>query len=257
MFRALELLLCLVLALSSGLTLRMSGPKTVAIFGGTGGVGRECVYQALKEGHNVVVLARDPSKMLTPERVAGSGGSLLTDPKLHVIQGNVCEAADVNKVYQYIASSSAPQVQGTIVALGGKTKDVGKTMLTDGTSNIIKAIKANNGGKRVAVVTSIGAGDSESQAPLVFKVRLMQGVTNAAHHIAPQALSLRKLGQTFVYAKRASLLCPCRPLPSHITPPRPRPKSLGSHVHRDEVHIRGQEPPGEAVHRGAGARQRP
>ena len=50
------------------------------------------------------------------------------------------------------------------MALGGKTADVGETMLTDGTSNIIKTMKAN-GVKRIAIVTSIGAGDSENQVP--------------------------------------------------------------------------------------------
>lgn len=39
---------------------------------------------------------------------------------------------------------------------GGKTKDVGPTMLTDGTTNIIKAMKKMSSTKRVAVVTSIG-----------------------------------------------------------------------------------------------------
>jgi hypothetical protein len=43
--------------------------------------------------------------------------------------------------------------------VGGKTKDVGKTMLTDGSLNVINAMKTA-GVKRVAVVTSIGAGDS-------------------------------------------------------------------------------------------------
>ena len=40
--------------------------------------------------------------------------------------------------------------------VGGKTKDVGPTMLTDGTTNIIKAMKKMSSTKRVAVVTSIG-----------------------------------------------------------------------------------------------------
>ena len=56
-----------------------------------------------------------------------------------------------------------------VIALGGKSKDVGETMLTDGSSNVIAAMK-DKGVKRVAVVTSIGAGDSAGQAPLVFKV---------------------------------------------------------------------------------------
>ena len=60
-------------------------------------------------------------------------------------------------------------VTGVVVSLGGKTKDVGKTMLTDGTLNVINAMKSANV-QRVAVVTSIGAGDSADQAPLVFRI---------------------------------------------------------------------------------------
>ena len=82
--------------------------KSIAVFGGTGmryllhtprllyyycilgKTGSEVVYQALKSGYNVVVLARDPSKMLIPK---GSGGDLaetpLTDPKLTVVSTHV------------------------------------------------------------------------------------------------------------------------------------------------------------------------
>jgi uncharacterized protein YbjT (DUF2867 family) len=88
----------------------------------------------------------------------------LTDPKLTVIGGDVTKMADVENVF-----AAAPQIDGVIVALGGKTADVGETMLTDGTKNVIAAMKAK-GVKRLAVVTSIGAGDSESQAPFFFKV---------------------------------------------------------------------------------------
>lgn len=63
-------------------------------------------------------------------------------------------------------------IDGVIVALGGKTSDVGDTMLTDGTNNIMAAMKANNV-KRIAVVTSIGAGDSSGQAPFAFKILMM------------------------------------------------------------------------------------
>eukprot|EP00611_Tribonema_gayanum_P010101 TRINITY_DN1_c0_g6_i1.p1 TRINITY_DN1_c0_g6~~TRINITY_DN1_c0_g6_i1.p1 ORF type:complete len:162 (+),score=57.53 TRINITY_DN1_c0_g6_i1:42-488(+) len=42
-------------------------------------------------------------------------------------------------------------------------------MLTDGTTNIINAMKAHNV-KRIAVVTSIGVGDSYSQAPFAFRM---------------------------------------------------------------------------------------
>lgn len=62
---------------------------------------------------------------------------------------------DVEKVFEN-------PVDGVVVALGGKTSDVGDTMLTDGTNNVIQAMKAKDI-KRLSVVTSIGAGDSENQ----------------------------------------------------------------------------------------------
>jgi hypothetical protein len=49
-----------------------------------------------------------------------------------------------------------------VIALGGKSADVGETMLTDGTANVIAEMK-KKGVKRISVVTSIGAGDSEGQ----------------------------------------------------------------------------------------------
>ena len=127
---------------------------TVAVFGGTGVLGRECVYQALQSGNEVVVLARNPSKMLMPERL---GVQPLTDAKLTVIKGDVTDAADVDKVFD------TKSIDSVIVALGGKTKDVGKTMLTDGTTNIINSFKSKGAGKRIGVVTTIGCGDSEKQ----------------------------------------------------------------------------------------------
>ena len=63
-------------------------------------------------------------------------------------------------------------IDGVIVALGGKTSDVGDTMLTDGTNNIMAAMK-DKGVKRIAVVTSIGAGNSKDQAPFAFKILMM------------------------------------------------------------------------------------
>jgi uncharacterized protein YbjT (DUF2867 family) len=85
------------------------------------------------------------------------------DDKLTIIGGDVTKKADVDKVF------AGKNVDGVIIALGGKTSDVGETMLTDGTKNIVAAMKENNV-KRLAVVTSIGAGDSKDQAPLAFKV---------------------------------------------------------------------------------------
>ena len=110
--------------------------SNVVVLGGTGGTGSECVVQALKRGAKVTVLARDPSKMTTPPGTGGAAeGTPLSDPNLTVVKGNVSDAADVAKVI-------TKDTTGIVVSLGGKTKDVGATMLTDGTTNVINAMKA-------------------------------------------------------------------------------------------------------------------
>lgn len=139
---------------------------TIAVFGASGLTAEECVYQAIKDGDTVVGLTRNPSNVMVPK---GSGGGdadkPFTDPNLTVIAGDVTNAADVAKVFEN-------DIDGVIIALGGKTSDVGPSMLTDGTNNIIAAMK-EKGVKRVAVVTSIGAGDSKDQAPFAFKLLMM------------------------------------------------------------------------------------
>lgn len=141
--------------------------KTIAVFGASGLTASECVYQALKSGDTVIGMTRNPDNLKIPK---GSGGESaetpLTDPNLTMIKGDVTRAADVAKVFE------AATIDGVVVALGGKTSDVGETMLTDGTKNIINSMKEKDV-KRLAVVTSIGAGDSENQAPFFFKVLMM------------------------------------------------------------------------------------
>lgn len=140
--------------------------KTIAVFGASGLTSSECVYQALKNGDKVVGLTRNPSNLVIPEGSGGSeAGSPLTDPNLTMIAGSVTNPSDVAKVF----TSDAGPIDGVVVGLGGKTSDVGETMLTDGTINIMAAMKENDV-SRIAVITSIGAGDSKDQAPFFFKV---------------------------------------------------------------------------------------
>ena len=89
----------------------------IAVFGASGLTAQECIFQALKDGDTVVGLTRNPANVLVPK---GSGGSdadkPLTDDKLTVIGGDVTNAADVAKVFEN-------DIDGVIVALGGKTSD--------------------------------------------------------------------------------------------------------------------------------------
>jgi len=137
--------------------------KTIAVIGASGLTAQECVYQALNDGDKVIGLTRNAANVVIPKGSGGDdAGKPLTDPNLTVIGGSVTNPADVAKVFEN-------DIDGVIIALGGKTADVGDTMLTDGTKLVIDAMK-EKGVKRLAVVTSIGAGDSKDQAPFFFKI---------------------------------------------------------------------------------------
>jgi hypothetical protein len=164
-----------------------------------GQLGSECAYQALQNGHKVSILARDFDKMTVPK---GSGGELagqrLVDKNLKLFKGAVTEQSSVDKVFEgnditgviigrlfnyihFFFYISFPIVVTRLLspcgcsickshheALGGRTKKVGPSMLTDGTTTIINSMR-KYGVKRVAVVTSIGCGDSEKKAPWSFR----------------------------------------------------------------------------------------
>ena len=105
----------------------------------------------------------NPAKVVIPKGSGGAdAGKPIDDPKLTIIGGDVTKKEDVEKVFE-------KPIDGVVVALGGKTSDVGDTMLTDGTKNIIDAMR-EKGVKRLAVVTSIGTGDSIDQAPFFFRI---------------------------------------------------------------------------------------
>lgn len=173
--------------------------KTIAVIGASGLTASECVYQALKDGDTVVGLTRNPSNVKIP---AGSGGSdagkPLEDPNLTVIGGDVTNPADVAKVFE------AGDIDGVVVALGGKTSDVGDTMLTDGTENVIAAMK-EKGVQRLAVVTSIGAGDSKDQAPFFFKILMMTAMKKIFNDKNNQEAAVAKSGLEYCIVRPGGL----------------------------------------------------
>lgn len=180
------LMICAALLLSSGASaFSLAGPRfgstttsvrgartggisnSVVVLGGSGATGSEVVLQALERGEEVVTLVRDTSKLKSPRTAAGfTEGAAFNSDKLTVVQGSVTNKADVDKLF------AAGGVTGVVVALGGKTADVGATMLQDGTANTVAAMKAN-GVSKISVVTTIGAGDSMDQAPWAFRLLMM------------------------------------------------------------------------------------
>jgi nucleoside-diphosphate-sugar epimerase len=143
--------------------------STIAVFGASGGTGSEVVLQAMERGEKVSCLVRDRRNLEAPRSVNGLregsmvGFSPSTNDMMSVTEGTVLNRADVDEVFE------GKNVTGVVVVIGGKTRQVGPTLLQDGTTHIIAACKAY-GVKRISVVSTIGAGDSMDQAPWTFKI---------------------------------------------------------------------------------------
>ena len=95
----------------------------IAIFGATGGTGKELVKQTLERGHEITALVRDPQKLS------------VSDQRVNIIKGDVLNKDDVSKTIQ---GSDA-----VLVALGVKPPSKAK-VVGPGTKNIIDAMRAHN-----------------------------------------------------------------------------------------------------------------
>ena len=152
---------------------RCTSPQcTIAVFGASGRTGSEVVLQAMERGEKVSCLVRDRTRLKAPRDHPGIGvrkNSMMNfSPTTNEMMvphsvGTVLNREDVDAVFE------GKNVTGVVVALGGKTREVGVTLCQDATAHIIAACKAH-GVKRIAVVTTVGAGDTMDQAPWTFKL---------------------------------------------------------------------------------------
>lgn len=120
----------------------------IALFGATGGTGRELVRQGLEQGHQISALVRDPAKLVVDH------------PDLTLVQGDVLDKAAVNEV-----------VDGADVAIIslGNTPNNPDYVVSNGTAVILEAMKTA-GVPRVIVITSMGIGESKNQLALPFRM---------------------------------------------------------------------------------------
>lgn len=120
----------------------------IALFGATGGTGRQIVAQALEAGHTVQALVRDPARLPVQH------------PHLHLITGNVLDSDAVERT---ITGADA-----VIVSLGN-TANNPDWIVSEGTKVIVAAMH-KLGVRRLIVISSLGVGDSRDQVPAFFKV---------------------------------------------------------------------------------------
>jgi len=117
------------------------------IVGGTRGIGRQLVDQALASGHSVTALARHP------ERLA------LEHERLRKVQGDILDA-------QSLSGAMAGQ-NAVCCAIGVKTPWEQTGVFSKGTERLLAAMKAN-ALRRLVCITGIGAGDSRGHGGFFY-----------------------------------------------------------------------------------------
>lgn len=130
----------------------------IAVFGATGGTGRQVVQQALAAGDQVTALVRDPARLA------------VQSPSLTVVQGDVL---DPTKVAETIQDADA-----VVVSLGNTANNT-DYVVSQGTQVIVDAMQRQGKPKRIVVVSSLGVGDSIDQVSFAFKM-LMKSVFKKA-----------------------------------------------------------------------------
>lgn len=123
-----------------------------AVLGATGRTGRPLVEQALAGGHEVVALARTPSKLG------------LDHPKLTVVQGDALNREDVGRVVE-----GADAVLLTL----GHTKGSPPDLMRRAAENVVAAMR-EHGVRRV--VTETGAGVPDPKDPGGLGPTVMRGL---------------------------------------------------------------------------------
>ena len=114
----------------------------IAVIGATGGVGAHVVRHALAQGHTVVALARDPSKI-------ASDGEKLVKSKLDLQSADAAAVATAIKDANLVLS-----------CIGNRRGE--EPIVANGTRTILDAMH-QAGVPRMAMISSIGVGDSSSQ----------------------------------------------------------------------------------------------
>jgi len=127
----------------------MAEPSTMKllIIGGTGKTGQELIKQALEKGHRVTALVRKPGKIK------------YTHPNLHIVQGDVLDFTSVE--------AAVKGQDAVLSALGHKKFFIHTSILSEGTTNIIKAMELQQV-KRFICITTLGINDSRFKLGLYY-----------------------------------------------------------------------------------------
>lgn len=120
----------------------------LAIFGGTGKTGQHLIDHALKGGHEVVALARTPSKVTAKS------------DKVRVVQGDILDAASVEEALQGVDA---------VLSVLGPSNNKPEFTISKGMDNILSAM-GKHGVQRLIISAGAGVRDPKDQPKLIDKI---------------------------------------------------------------------------------------
>jgi len=130
----------------------------IAVFGASGGTGREVVSQALEAGHEVTIFVRDPNV---------SGVAL---ERVRIVVGDTLH--DDAKVAEAVRGQDA-----VVSALGRRASFKSEDLIRLSLQSIVSAME-RNGVRRLVLVSAFGVGDSRRDAPLIPRLLHRMLLTN-------------------------------------------------------------------------------
>ncbi len=158
----------------------------IAVFGSTGPSGQLIVKYALSKGYDVVAYARSPEKIT------------FQDEHLTVIKGTL---SDISKIESAINGADA------VISILGASTNVKTTELSEGTQNLVDAMKKHHVRRLVAMGTA--SVDEENDAK-PFKFRLLVSIVKkvipgAYHEIRSIGKIIRDSGLDWTLVRLAIL----------------------------------------------------
>lgn len=124
----------------------------VTVFGATGKTGKLVVARLLAAGHDVVALARTPSKLDFPSAAGAQ--------KLTIVQGDVLDAAAVERA---VTGADA------VISVLGPPSNAAEFVVTRGMQNILAAMQKQNI-RRLVMSTGAGVGDTGDEPKWMDKL---------------------------------------------------------------------------------------
>jgi putative NADH-flavin reductase len=155
----------------------------IVIFGASGKTGVEIVTQGLEQGHQVTAFVRDPAKLA------------LSHERLRFVTGDVLKPDSI--------TAALEGQQAVIVTLGSQS--LGKTTVrSEGTHNIIKAMRQHNL-SRLVVVTALGCHESWQQLSWLAKAFFLLVLSNAKRDHEAQEDAVRASGLDWTIVRPSGL----------------------------------------------------